>query len=325
MMRYKNWKYVLLIIGLLLITGCGKSENKQTEESEKSVASYYSSYLKKNFDDYVSLAFIDFNNDDIKEMIVYENKNEDRIIEIDSLNEDNEIETLDINKYGYLELVYDPENEKTMWFIVTEDKDFMYYDVNDCMKKGKFDFLVSFMKEKYAQERYPSFDAKVNYYDVNPDDATSDIKKILKEESYTSGKSLSEIKEEVEEFNRPKTIHCTMNVKTDGKYKLTAEIYQHYEKNYLNSVDFIYTLDFSSSPKNVDIDATVNSQKRLSESHHGISFSKERKSSTSYVLKATLTKDNLSKAFDPNTDFSFYAAENDVSLGFDNGMECKIS
>ena len=325
MMKLKKWNLILLIIGLLLITGCGKSDNNESEESEKSVASYYSSYLKKNFDDYVSLAFIDFNNDDIKEMIVYENKNEDRIIEIDSLNEDNEIETLEINKDGYLELAYDPENEKTMWFIVTEDKDYMYYDVNDCMNKGKFDFLVSFMKENYAQERYPSFDAKVNYYDVDPDDATSDIKKILKEESYTSGKTLSEIKEEVEEFNRPKTIYCTLNMKTDGKFKLTEEFYQYYEKNYLNYVDYIYTLDFSNSPSTVDIDATVNNHKKELEKYYGVSFSKEKKYSTSYVLKGTVPKDKLKNIYGADADLSFNASERDLSLGFDNGMECKIS
>jgi len=189
MMKLKKWYLILLIIGLLLITGCGKTDNNETEEKEINASETfdtiyfeeYSSLIGFN-DKEVSAAIIDFNNDDIPEILLQANdKSESYICYILGQKNDLHSECLTLDDINWLDLYYDKENDKLEWMYVKDWPNYYCYTNFDRIIEGNDDGCMESMKYKTkisAQAKYEPLNVSFIFHKIDKSKALKELKKI---------------------------------------------------------------------------------------------------------------------------------------------------
>ncbi len=215
----------------------GGGSSSEEKEEEKTWSEIYASYLKKELDeDEAEIAFIDFDNDDTPEMIV---SVDSRIQEIDYIKK-NKVNTIAVKKSGEVDLLYNKDTEKEEWYLVdTSYGSNTYYSLKDTVKDEGLAAPEMFTSEAAAKKKYASLVAEVKYEEVTGKTASKVAKSLAKEDGYKTGKSVSDIKKEIEEANKEHKIVC-IDKQTDGStltYNLT------FKQNLLSDVEIVLDID----------------------------------------------------------------------------------
>ncbi len=301
----------------------GASSNNN-EEEEKSYGEIYGSYLKKNYED-VDISFIDFNNDDIPEMIV---KDGLYIKEIATINSKNKVESIEVDKSLEIDLLYVVKDEKEKWFLV---KDYYSgYEVYDIEQSLKDESLVSpetYTSEKELEKEYVSLEAEVKYESVDSSSANKTAKSMAKKDkNYTTEKTASEVKKDIEEkekfINGKHVMTCGgMTTRDDN---ITFDFKFHFNNNEVESVDIIYHYVSSVALSDDELNTMLNNLKTSFELSEAPTVTKN---GTNFDITLSLNKTESADLFSEDYTKEQFTFEylNDVKdqiMG--NGRSCTV-
>ena len=317
---------LLVIIGILVFFLWIKPNfiDETDEVKAKTDVDLYYSYLKEELkeDEVLYISLIDLNDDNNYDLIITDGKTE---IEFDVVR-DGEVVTIPIDSslVGEFKLYYDSADSKTRWYFVVgnwANPDF--YDINDAIEAGRFKNPETF-KNLDSILTHASLDSNITYVKVDKDSVKDELKKMSKKYNYKTGKTIDDAKDDIKEFNTPKDISCTQPVTTDGKFSAHLDKTFHFENNKLEYIDFNYYADFSKSPKEVDIEKTVQSYKKIVYDFHGKNPTVTKKSSTLYVLETRLPKSEFYRMGEGLDNYTFDDFKAQNALGFEEGMTCEF-
>lgn len=302
------------------IDGASSSNN---EEEEKTYGEIYGSYLKKNYED-ASISFIDFNNDDIPEMIVKEGL---YVKEIATINSKNKVESIDVNKDAKLDLLYVVKDEKEKWFLIKEYySGYEVYDIEKSLKDEKLVTPQTYKTEKELEKEYVSLEADVEYESVDSSSANKTAKSMAKKnKNYTTENTANEIKKDLEEkekfLNSAHLMHCDGMVANDS---VTFDFKFHFNNNTVESLDIVYHYVFNDSLSEDQI-KTISNNLKTSLGVSGEPVAKVNGNNLDVTI--SLTRAETEKLFESDLEkdeftFEYFNENKDQLMG--NGKTCTV-
>lgn len=278
----------------------GGSSNGEDEKEETTWADTYNKYLKKNVEDDLYVAFLDMDEDGTPEMLI---RDDYGYIESLSTIEKDKVVTLDISKSGNVDYVYSIEDEKAEWYLVVGSYYHDYYNLSESLKGGleKLGDYDSYSISE-AAKKYVSLEADIDYKEIDEDSYSKVVKEAYKskDNGYKLGKTVKEVKEELEEKNRAKNLSCTQSVDTDG-YDAHLDYVLKFERNELDVIDVVVVVDFTNSSSTTDTDATI---EQIKKNYENMGFSPKvvKKSDKVSNIEFTINKSKFSLFFDDQYD-----------------------
>ncbi len=328
---------VLAIIGVVvtvLLLFLNNKDETESPKDENTISSAYSSALKDLYGDaryMIFVSFIDLNNDDTPEMIF---KDDEGHLGVYTLNEKNKARRAFLINGGEFVLAYDIEKDEVKWFFVYGNlSGYTYYDMNVVLENMSLDEGVPVTVDN-LYTKYLSLKATIDYDVIEDQKWSSHISAaLLKTNSnYTIGRSLEDIKKDLEENNIHKFMYCSRETYNPSKreyYYKDTHIY-NYDNNGLYLVDYVASINYFPFESDIDKEGYVNSVKDNLD-NRGFDVEMIKESPSYYVLKYSVKKSDFYRININPDNYDYYSFENQYENGkiaqihhIDMSFDCRI-
>ncbi len=231
-MKNKFLNILLLVLILIGIAGCGKTEQELKDEESLKIINKYVSFIEKEEQSVgkTKSLFLDINNDQKIEMLLSYNKDDTNYVTVLYLNDDNEV----VNP-GYLKGVssYAVATQnidgELNWVFYTgldmyTNPDNIYYNANDFLKSDfKVEEITPIGNYRVLKENYAFNGTSLSFNDLDKDMLLVDYNNGL---NYKDRMNQSVLESQLEELKKVQSNPSELQV---GKYKVKYGDYEFYQ------------------------------------------------------------------------------------------------